>query len=169
MVKVPVRTMQSTTESIMFIPQQKLPLRIANATLIDSILRPNEPFVHISNDTDTPIKLHASDVIGAMTDNHYYDQTPPIDRAQVDAFFNLVNPILKKKEFEEFKPEEQQYQDKQPNLTYGLKLAEILDYEEVTTKELLSSLDFNPKLSNSQKKALEQVIFKNRKAFSLDG
>ena len=76
---------------------------------------------------------------------------------------------MKKKETEEIEPEEQRYQDKQPDLAYGPKLAEIPDYEEVPTKELLSSLDFNPKLSDSQKKALEQVIFKNRKAFSLDG
>ena len=169
MAKVPIRTTQSTKESIIFIPQEKPPQRIANATLIDSILQADSLFIHISNNTDAPINLQASDIVGTVVNDGFYDQTPPIDSSQVDTFFNLVNPILRKKETEEIEPEEQQYQDKQPDLAYGPKLAEIPDYEEVPTKELLSSLDFNPKLSDSQKKALEQVIFKNRKAFSLDG
>ena len=88
---------------------------------------------------------------------------------QVENFFNMVNPILKRKEFEEFEPKEQQYQDKQPDLSYSPKLAEIPDYEDIPTKELFSSLDFNPKLSDFQRKILDQIIFKNHKAFSLDG
>ena len=136
--------------------------------LINSILRPDHPYIHASNDTGVPIELRASDIIGTIFTNQHYDISPPIENSQISGFFNLVNPILKKKETEEFKPEEQKYQDQQPDLSYSPKLAEIPDYEDITTKELLSSLDFNPKLSDAQKKALSQVIFKNRRAFSLD-
>ena len=79
----------------------------------------------------------------------------------MENFFNLVNPVLRKRETEEIEHKEQQYQDSQPDLSYRPKLAEVPDYEDIPTKELLSSLDFNPKLSDSQRKTLMRVILKN--------
>ena len=64
--------------------------------------------------------------------------------------------------------DEQRYQDCQHDLSYRPKLAEIPDSEDILTQELLSSLDFNPKLSTSQWKTLEQIVFKNQKAFALN-
>ena len=76
-----------------------------------------------------------------MTHKHHLTLHKPI---------NLVAPILKKKGMEETKMDEQCYQDRQHNLSYRLKLAEIPDSEDIPTQKLLSSLDFNPKLSTSQ-------------------
>ena len=64
--RVPVKTTQPTTELTTFIPEEKLPRRISNATLIDSILQAESHFIHISNDTDVLIQLKESDVIGTI-------------------------------------------------------------------------------------------------------
>ena len=168
MMKVPIKTTQPTTGLTIFVPQDRLPQRIANTTLIDSILQDQSTFIHVSNNTDQPIKLQTLDIVRTIVTDQHYDETPPIENSQVNSF-NLVNPILRRKETEEIELEEQNYQDKQPDLAYRPKLAEIPEYEEVPTSELLNSLDFNLKLSNSQRKALERVIYRNQKAFSLDG
>ena len=135
--------------------------------LMDSLLHGHSPFVHVTNDTDTPIKFRESDPIGTIESGQPYDPQPPEDQSQVLSFFNLVTPILQKKEIEH--SEEQPYQDQQPDVSYRLKLVEVPDCDDIPTQELLTSLDFNPKLSASQRKALEYVVFKHRKAFSLDG
>jgi len=77
--------------------------------------------------------------------------------------------ILKSKETEVFEPIEQDYQDRQPDIPYGPKLAEVPDQEDIPSQELITSLDFNPKLSKHQRSQLEEVVKRNRKAFSLDG
>ena len=63
---------------------------------------------------------------------------------------------------------EQQYQNQQPNISFGPKLAEVPVYEDISSQELLSSLDFNPKLLKTERSRLEQVVLWNSKAFSLD-
>jgi hypothetical protein len=167
--KIRVRSTRPTTESTIFIPFKRLPKRIANSTFLDSILSANDPFTYVTNDTDAPIQLRASDYIGTIESDQYYDQDAPPDSSQVHAFFNLVTPILKKKVLEEDDSDEQRYQDRQLDLSYGPKLAEVPDSEDIPTRELLSSLDFNPKLSTTQRETLERIVYKNRKAFSLDG
>ena len=64
---------------------------------------------------------------------------------------------------------EQQYQNQQPDVLFGPKLAEVPVYKDISSQELLSSLDFNPKLSKTERNHLEQVVLWNSKAFSLDG
>ena len=108
-------------------------------------------------------------MIGTIEDNDYYDQQPPGNNTSVQNFFNLVNPILQERRSNENSSIEQKYQDQQPDLPNRPKLAEVPQYEDVPSKELLSSLDFNPKLSESQRAQLGKVILKNTKAFSLDG
>ena len=73
-------------------------------------------------------------------------------------FFNFVNLILKSKETEIFEPIEQDYQDHQPDIPYGPKLAEVPDQEDIPSQELIPSLDFNPKLSKHQRSQLEEVV-----------
>src|SRR5258706_4997125 len=146
--RVPVRLPRPTTESIIFNPIDQLPKRIANTTLMDLILHPDVPFVHITNDTDTPIHFQESDYVGTVKTELYYNPQPSNDRSQVQTFFNLIAPILQKKEVEY--SEEQPYQDQQPDMPYRLKLAEVPDGDDIPTQELLSLLDFNPKLSSAQ-------------------
>jgi len=73
-------------------------------------------------------------------------------------FFNFVNSILKSKETEVFEPIEQDYQDRQPDVPYGPKLVEVPDQEDIPYQELITSLNFNPKLSKHQCSQLEEVI-----------
>ena len=108
-------------------------------------------------------------MIGTIEDNDYYNQQPPGNDTSVQNFFNLVNPILQERRSNENSSIEQKYQDQQPDLPNGPKLTEVPEYEDIPSKELLSSLDFNPKLSESQKAQLGRIIFKNARAFSLDG
>ena len=169
MSKICIRTTRPTMESTIFIPLGQLPKRIANSTFINSILHSDALFTHVMNDTDTPIQFHTSDYIGTIESGQYYDLQAPSDSSQAHAFFNLVAPILKKKGTEETETDEQRYQDRQHDLSYRPKLAEIPDSKDIPTQELLSSLDFNPKLSTSQRKTLERIVFKNQKAFALDG
>ena len=167
--KVRVRFRRPAAESAIFIPRERLSKRTANSTIIDSILNNESPFIHITNDTDTPIHLKAADFVGTIESDQYYDSIPPENSSQTTAFFNLVAPILERRSLEKEASEEQPYQDQQPDLSYGPKLAEIPEYEDIPTKEFLSMLDFNPKLSKSQKESLQQIVLKHRKAFSLDG
>ena len=168
MSKIRIHTTQPTMESTIFILLGRLPKRIANSMFIDSILHSDTLFTHVTNDTDTPIQFHTSDYIRMIKSGQYYDLQAPSDSSQAHPFFNLVAPILKRKGMEETKTDEQRYQDCQHNILYGLKLAEIPDSKDILTQELLSSLDFNPKLSTSQQKTLEWIVFKNRKAFALN-
>ena len=161
MSKIRVCTTQPTTESTIFIPLGWLPKRIANSMFIDSILHSDTLFTHVMNDTDTPIQFHTSDYIRMIELGQYYNLQAPSDSSQAHTFFNLVAPILKKKGTEETETDKQRYQDHQHDLLYRLKLAEIPDSKDIPTQELLSSLDFNPKLSTSQQKTLELIVFKN--------
>src|SRR5258706_2820101 len=165
--KIPVRFTRPTTESIIFNPITRLPKRIANATLMDSILQHDVPFIHVTNDTDAPIHFRESDFVGTVETELHYDWTPLSDCSQIQTFFNLVAPILQKRETKY--SEEQLYQDRQPDMPHGPKLTEVPNCDDIPTQELLSTLDFNPKLSTLQRKTLERIVYKNWKAFSLDG
>ena len=161
MSKIHIHTTWPTMELTIFILLGQLPKRIANSTFIDSILHLDALFTHVRNDTNTPIQFHTSNYIRTIKSGQNYDLQAPSDSSQAHTFFNLVAPILKKKGMEETEMDEQCYQDHQYDLSYRLKLAEIPDSEDILTQELLSSLDFNPKLSTSQRKTLEQIVFKN--------
>jgi len=58
--------------SAIFNPLDRLPKRIANATLMDSVLCDHAPLFHVTNNTDAPISFRESDYIGMIeTDPHY--------------------------------------------------------------------------------------------------
>ena len=97
-------------------------------------------------------------MLGTIEDNDYYDQQPSGDNTSAQNFFNLVNLILQEKRSNENSSIEQKYQDQQPDLPNGPKLAEVPEYEDIPLKELLSSLDFNPKLLESQRAQLGKII-----------
>ena len=165
--KVTIKTSKPLTSPGIFIPSKRLPKRIQNSTLIDSILPKDPTFIHVTNDLDTPIQIYGGDVLGTIEED-YYDHEPPEDNTSAQNFFNLVNPILQARR-DEKNSSEQEYYNQQSDLPNGPKLAEVPEYEDVPSKELLSSLDFNPKLSLVQRSQLEKVILRNSRAFSLDG
>jgi hypothetical protein len=167
--RVAIRLTQPINDHGIFNPLERKPWKLANATFMDSIITSGTQSLHVTNDTDHPIHLEPSDSIGTIESNDFYDAKPPPHLDQVQTFFNLVNTVLRNKEPEVFEPQEQKYQDQQPDLPYGPKLAEVPLHEEIPSNELLSSLDFNPQLSKVQCSQLEKVIIQNSKAFSLDG
>jgi len=101
----------------------------------------------------------------------YFDSDPPPDKElqSVQTFINIVNSLLRPEKIDNEDSDEQKHQNRQPDLPYGPKLAEIPDLEDIAKSKLIKSLNFNPKLSIQQKKQLESVIKCNHKAFSLDG
>jgi hypothetical protein len=167
--RVAIHLTQPIDDHGIFNPLERKPWKLVNATFMDSIITSGTQSLHVTNDTDRPIHLEPSDSIGTIESNDFYDAKPPPHLDQVQTFFNLVNSVLKNKEPEAFEPHEQGYQDQQPDLPYGPKLAEVPLHEEIPSNELLSSLDFNPQLSKMQCSQLERVIIQNSKAFSLDG
>jgi len=148
--KVAVRLTKPLEHQGIFVPHIKNPSKFQNATFIDSVITNQTNCLHVTNDTDAPIYLDPSDSIGIIENDDYYDQELSADHDQVQVFFNLVNSILKAKEPEILEPEEQAYEDRQLDGSFGPKLAEVPDPREIPSQELLSSLDFNPKLSATQ-------------------
>jgi deoxyuridine 5'-triphosphate nucleotidohydrolase len=167
--KISIRTTRPLEEDAIFVPCGKKARRYANATLFDSIITPQTQFIHVTNDTDLPISFQENDILGRPNSSDYYDTQPPKDTSSIQAFFNMVTSILRRKEESETKSEEQIYQDQQPDLDHGPKLAEVPDPTSILSSELTQVLDFNPRLSNPQKSRLIRVILRNHKAFSLDG
>jgi len=167
--KVEFRTLRPVEGASVFTPCNRLAKRIGNSTFIDSIISSDAQCLHVTNDTDAPIRFLPTDVIGSLESNSYYDSKPPEDSSGVQSFFNIVTPILRDKKDKDNTSEEQQYQDRQIDLPNRSKLAEVPEHENIPSTELLSSLDFNPQLLNSQRRQLEEVVIRNRRAFSLDG
>ena len=66
--------------------------------MIDFILPSNPMFLLITNDMDTPIHFKASDILGTIESNNYFDSHPPTDTSHAQSFFNLITPILRLKE-----------------------------------------------------------------------
>jgi len=108
------------------------------------------------------------DFVRNIEPDDFYDSKPTSNINQMQTFFNFVNSILKSKETEIFEPIEQDYQDHQLDVPYGPKLVEVPDQEDIPSQELITSLDFNLKLSKHQRSQLEEVVKQNQKAFSLD-
>ena len=55
----------------------------------------------VTNDMDTPIHFKASDILGTIESDNYFDSHPPTDTSHTQSFFNLVTPILQSKENED--------------------------------------------------------------------
>ena len=167
--RIPIHVTRPLAAHGIFAPLLKLARGLQNSTMINSILPSNPSFLHITNDTDTPIHFKASDILGTIESDNYFNSHPPTDTSHLQSFFNLVTPILRSKGNEDQPSTEQLYQNEQLDVPYGLKLAEVPVHEDTSPKELLLSLDFNPKLLKSGRSRLEQVVLWNTKAFSLDG
>jgi len=91
------------------------------------------------------------------------------DSESIDTFANWVKSILKKPQDDKPRDQEQLYQDQIHNLPNGPKTAKLPPMEDLLAKDLLTTLDFNPKLNSDQKSRLEKVILENTRAFSIDG
>ena len=114
------------------------------------------------------IHLTSEDIIGTIEDLDQLDLQVPIEGSRsIDVFSNWVKSILKKPQDDQPKDGEHHYQDQVHDLPNGPKTAEILPMEDVLARDLLTTLDFNPKLTSNQKSKLEQVIFENSRAFSI--
>jgi deoxyuridine 5'-triphosphate nucleotidohydrolase len=166
--KIPIQ--HSFPESALFMPSDHPIQRHANATFLDSIITPEVHHIHVINDMDTPIHFQEGDPIGTLEPLTVLDEDPPKDMvAGIETFTLMISSVLRKVKEDKPEPQEQEYEDSLPDLPSGPKTAEVPEIQDIPTKELLSSLDFNPRLSPARKKALERVVLKNHLAFSLDG
>ena len=84
-----------------FVPLLKLMRGLRNSMMINSILPSNPTFLLITNDVDTPIHFKASDILGTIESDNYFNSHPPTNTSHAQSFFNLVTPILQSKENED--------------------------------------------------------------------
>jgi hypothetical protein len=96
------------------------------------------------------------------------DNSAQPELEDIQTFINYTKSILRKVEPNIPEPEEQAYEESQPDLPPSLKTTKIPDMDNITAKDLISNLDFNPNLSKSQCQAFEKVILANHQAFSPD-
>ena len=122
------------------------------------------------NDMDETVYPMSGDIIGSIETLDQLDSQVPIEESEsIEVFTNWIKYILKKPHGDQPKDKEQQYQDQVHNLPNSPKTAKIPSMEDISAKDLLTTLDFNPKLTSNQKSKLEQVILNNSRAFSIDG
>jgi hypothetical protein len=166
--KVPV--LHSSETTTLFTPLEAPHQRFANATFLDSIITPNTFHIHVINDLDTTLHFRQGDPIGTLEPLSVLDSELPQDMvSNIGNFTFMISSILWKVKEDKPEPQEQEYEDSLPDLPSGPKTAEVPEIQDIPKEELLSSLDFNPRLTSNQRKRLEHVILKNHLAFSLDG
>ena len=97
--------------------RHELRLSHANLTLMDSITSPSQTSLHVTNDTNIPVKLLLGDILGCYESLEELDsQVPQSLSHSVEKFAHLAKPILRKPKDD--KPEEeQQYQDQVHDVT----------------------------------------------------
>ena len=167
---IPIQIKGSQSKNILFTPTKQLPRPISNLTILDSIISPSQTSLHVTNDLDSEICLLSEDVIGNMESLNQLDLQVPIkDSEQINTFTNWVKSILKKPQNNKPKDQEQLYQNQVHDLPNSPKTAELPPMDDTLAKDLLITLDFNPKLTSDQRSKLEKVILANSRAFSIDG
>jgi len=136
----------------------------------NSIITPSQTTLHVTNDMDEPVCLTSGDIIRSFKDLDQLDPHISLeDSGSIEVFANWVRSILKKPQDDQPRDGEQQYQNQVQDLPNSPKTAKLPPMEDVLAKDLLTTLDFNLKLTSNQKSKLEQVILENPRAFSIDG
>jgi len=74
--KIPIRFTKPIGGYGIFNPRNDKPSRFQNATFIDSIVTPQTQFIHVTNDTDAPIRLEPTDLVGNIEPDDFYDSKP---------------------------------------------------------------------------------------------
>ena len=157
-------------ESLFLIPDGPTTRRLAPLRILDSIIDKGRNTIIAENSTDIPLKLIHGERLGRAMELQTLDKNPNQESSEEIARFTHLTRTI----FQSFKEppgnkEEQKYAEKQPEQPIGPKTAEVPEFKDIPTKHLLSSLDINPKLNSTQRKAMEKVLVKNHLAFSLDG
>ena len=148
---IPIQIRKSQSENILFTPTKQLPRQISNLTILDSIITPSQTTLHVTNDTDGKVYLLSEDIIRTSKSLDQLDLQVPIDNSEsINAFSNWVKSILKKPQDDPPRGKEQLYQDQIHDLPTSPKTAEVPPLEDVLAKDLLTTLDFNPKLTSDQ-------------------
>ncbi|KAK0209947.1 hypothetical protein IW262DRAFT_1229304, partial [Armillaria fumosa] len=154
----------------------------------DSLVSAEDPFLHISNFSDTPIVVSKGQVVGhAHNPRNWLDHRDRSSEAK-DTYAHLVKTLVSdyrrskgsnaaahqiQSEMTVTSKAQQNATEAddpvaQPPVEGGPKTAEVPE-ENITTGQLFDELDLSPDLSETQQTRLRQVIQTNRLAFGLDG
>ncbi|KAK0221307.1 hypothetical protein IW262DRAFT_1447828 [Armillaria fumosa] len=146
----------------------------------DSLVSAEDPFLHISNFSDTPIIISKGQVVGhAHNPRNWLDHRDRSLEAK-DTYAHLVKTLGSNAAAHQIQSETTVTSKAQRNATEaddpvaqppvegGPKTAEV-PKENITTGQLFDELDLSPDLSETQQTRLCQVIQTNRLAFGLDG
>ena len=166
---IPIQIKESQSKDNLFTPIKQLPRRLYNLTILDSIISPSQTTLHVTNDSDGEVHLLSEDIIGITESLDQLDLQVPIEDSEpINTFTNWIRSILEKPRDNGPRDQEQLYQNQVRDLPNSPKTAELPPMEDTLSKDLLITLDFNPKLTSDQKSRLEKVILENSKAFSID-
>ena len=148
---IPIQLRKSQSKDMLFTPTEPLPKRLTNLTILDSIITPSQTTLHVTNDTDEVVHLTSEDIIGSFENLDQLDlQVPMEDSRSIDVSSNWIRSILKKPQDDQPSNKEQHYQDQVHDLPNGPKTAKVLPMGDVLVKDLLTTLDFNLKLTSNQ-------------------
>ena len=144
--------------------------RLAPIHLLDSIISKEQEHITIHNPSDTPIRLLNGERLGKVLDLLVLDEKDnPEFSSEINCFTCFTKAVMQSFKSPSSEKEEQHHAKSQLKQPVGPKTAEVPEFEDIPKESLIAALDINPCLNPRQKKALEKVLIKNHKAFSLDG
>ena len=141
-----------------------------------SLINKDDPFLQIANFTPHPVTIQKGRLLGwGNNPDQYLDsatkKTPEeVQKLQAhsETIKTIVNNLLDRNQ-EDPITSGQEEDILEGELKGGPKTAEVPDPDPIPTSELLSQVNFSPDLTEDQRKALEEVVLKNKDAFGLDG
>ena len=165
------KSTRTMTSDGYFIPRSHSGRSLDHDHQVDAIVTPHTKHIHVLNNSAMPIHVKRNTALGTIESLDTLETRAADDYHQeIEGFTFLMNSMIRVvKENTQTTPAEQAYQDEQPDIPVGPKTAEVPEFEDIASKELVSSIDFNPKLSLAQRAKLEKIVMKNSRAFSLDG
>ena len=133
----------------------------------DSIIGPSHPFIHVSNFSKTPIRIHPGQSLGtAHNPRNWLDRIPTSADDPRVAHARLVQTLTKSLSKAPI-PEDPNPPNSE-TVEGGPKTAEAPE-ESTTSEEIFNVLNLSPDLSPDQREQIKKIVLKNISAFSVDG
>ncbi|KZS89707.1 hypothetical protein SISNIDRAFT_396858, partial [Sistotremastrum niveocremeum HHB9708] len=134
----------------------------------NSIISADKPFLHVSNFSDTPIKIRDGEHLGsAFNPYEWLDKPSKFSKEELENLEKQANYVKSLSNNMDKPPREEPHPSLSQPTNGGPKGAQPPD-DPTPTSKLLKEVDFAPDLSPDQKQQLEDVILKHQKAFGLD-
>ncbi|KAJ3804521.1 hypothetical protein F5876DRAFT_53278 [Lentinula aff. lateritia] len=147
----------------------------------DTLISRNKPFLHVANFSKRPVVVAEGEVLGKCHNPETWldkaHRLSPSDRNSATAHASVIQYLVRA---QMVRSEAQISSKAQRNATEeddplaeeplegGPKTAEV-SFDDTVSEQLLSEIHISPDLTDSQRKAIEQVVHANSNAFGLDG